>query len=202
MSDSPPRCPWAGTDPLMIAYHDEEWGVPCHDDRDLFERLILEGFQAGLSWRTILHKRQAFRRAFADFDPERVAAFGAGDVARLLNDSGIVRNRLKIAGAIRNAAAFLEVQRAEGSFDRYVWSFVGGAPLVRGEPPVLAAIPASTLESDTMSKALKQRGFSFAGSTICYAFMQSVGMVNDHLATCFKTARPGTELSERSEPSV
>lgn len=185
MDDAPPRCPWAGADPLMIAYHDDEWGVPCHDERDLFERLILEGFQAGLSWRTILHKRQAFRRAFAGFDPERVAAFGPDDVARLLNDPGIVRNRLKIAAAIRNATAFLAVQRAEGSFDRFVWSFVGGAPLVRASALTPAAVPVSTPESDALSRELKQRGFSFVGTTICYALMQSIGMVNDHVAGCF-----------------
>jgi DNA-3-methyladenine glycosylase I len=183
-----PRCPWVGADPLMIAYHDEEWGTPCHDDRDLFERLTLEGFQAGLSWRTILHKREAFRRAFAGFDPERVAAFGPDDVARLLADPGIVRNRAKIAATIGNAAAFLALQREAGSFDRYLWSFVGGAPLVRPAPPAWPDLPARTPESDALSRDLKRRGFRFVGSTICYAFMQSVGMVDDHVRGCFRVA--------------
>ncbi len=183
-----PRCPWAGTDPLMVAYHDHEWGVPCHDDRELFERLILEGFQAGLSWATILRKREAFRRAFAGFDPERVAAFGPADADRLLADPGIVRNRLKIAAATRNAEAFLAVQQELGSFDRYVWSFVGGAPLRRAIPPTWAEVPATTAESDALSKDLKRRGFAFVGSTICYAFMQSVGMVDDHIEGCFRAA--------------
>ena len=181
-----PRCPWAGTDPLMVAYHDDEWGVPCHDDPELFERLLLEGFQAGLSWSTILRKREAFRRAFDGFDPERVAAYGPADVARLLADPGIVRNRLKIAAATRNAQAFLAVQREFGSFDRYVWSFVGGAPLRRPRPTTLAEVPVTTPESDALSRDLKRRGFSFVGSTICYAFMQSVGMVDDHVRGCFR----------------
>ena len=183
-----PRCPWAGTDPLMVAYHDHEWGVPCHDDRDLFERLILEGFQAGLSWSTILRKRDAFRQAFAGFDPGRVAALGPDDVARLLADPGIVRNRLKVAAAIRNAQAFLDVQREHQTFDRYLWSFVGGAPLVRAAPPAWSNLPTRTPESDALSKDLKRRGFSFVGTTICYAFMQSVGMVDDHVQGCFRAA--------------
>ena len=184
-----PRCPWAGTDPLMVAYHDHEWGVPCHDDRELFERLILEGFQAGLSWSTILRKREAFRRAFDGFDPERVAAYGPADVERLLADPGIVRNRLKVAAATRNAQAFLAVRAEAGSFDRYVWSFVCGAPLRRPVPPTWAEVPATTPESDALSKDLKRRGFTFVGSTICYAFMQSVGMVDDHVQGCWRAER-------------
>jgi DNA-3-methyladenine glycosylase I len=182
------RCEWAGTDPLMVAYHDEEWGVPCHDDRDLFERLILEGFQAGLSWSTILRKREAFIRAFDGFDPAVVAHYGPDDVARLLGDAGIVRNRLKIAAAISNAQAFLETRDAFGSFDSYIWQF---APAKRGpRPRSLADIPATTSESDTMSKDLKRRGFRFVGSTICYAFMQSAGLVDDHVASCFRATSP------------
>ncbi len=181
------RCAWAGEDPLMVAYHDEEWGVPCHDDRELFEILMLEGFQAGLSWATILRKRENFRRAFHGWDPEHIAAYDDEEVARLLADPGIVRNRLKVSGAIRNARAFLEVCRERGSFDVYVWSFVGGAPLERSVPPTsLSAIPARTAESDALSKDLRRRGFTFVGSTICYAFMESVGMVNDHVEGCFR----------------
>jgi DNA-3-methyladenine glycosylase I len=179
------RCPWVGTDPLLIAYHDAEWGVPVHDDRELFERLLLEGFQAGLAWLTILRKREAFRRGFAGFDPARVAAYGPADVARLLADPGIVRNRLKVAAAVSNARAFLAVQEEFGSFDRYVWSFVAGAP-PRPRPTRLEEIPATTAESDALSRDLKRRGFAFVGSTICYAFMQSVGMVDDHVRGCFR----------------
>ncbi len=182
------RCEWAGTDPLMVAYHDEEWGVPCHDDRDLFERLILEGFQAGLSWSTILRKRQAFIRAFDGFEPAVVASYGPGDVARLLDDAGIVRNRLKVAAAISNAQAFLETRDAFGSFDAYIWQF---APDARGpRPRSLGEIPATTPESDDMSKDLKRRGFRFVGSTICYAFMQSAGLVDDHVQSCFRATSP------------
>ena len=182
------RCEWAGSDPLMVAYHDEEWGVPCHDDRDLFERLILEGFQAGLSWSTILRKRQAFIRAFDGFDPTVVAAYGPDDVARLLGDVGIVRNRLKVAAAISNARAFLETRDAFGSFDTYIWQYARDG---RGRRPrSLAEVPATTPESDAMSKDLKRRGFRFVGSTICYAFMQSAGLVDDHVATCFRAASP------------
>ena len=184
----PYRCPWIGTDPLMVAYHDQEWGVPCHDDRDLFERLILEGFQAGLSWSTILRKREAFRRAFDGFDPERVAAYGPADFEHLLADPGIVRNRLKVAAATRNAQAYLAVKHEFGSFDRYVWSFVGGQPLRRPAPPALEEVPTRTPESDALSQDLKRRGFAFVGSTICYAFMQSVGMVDDHVRGCFRAA--------------
>jgi DNA-3-methyladenine glycosylase I len=180
------RCDWAGNDRLMVAYHDEEWGIPCHDDRDLFERLILEGFQAGLSWSTILRKRQAFTRAFDGFDPMIIARYGADDVARLLNDAGIVRNRLKVAAAISNAQAFLETRDAFGSFDTYIWQFAPGARGLR--PRSLTDIPATTPESDAMSKDLKRRGFRFVGSTICYAFMQSAGLVDDHIERCFRAA--------------
>ena len=179
------RCGWAGTDPLYVAYHDTEWGVPVHDDRQLFEMLILEGAQAGLSWITILRKRENYRKAFDGFRPERVARYDAKKVRALLADAGIVRNRLKIASAIGNARAFLEVQEEFGSFDRYIWSFVGGKPL-RNTRKALKDLPARTAESDAMSKDLKNRGFRFVGSTICYAFMQAVGMVNDHTAECFR----------------
>jgi DNA-3-methyladenine glycosylase I len=187
-SDTLVRCEWAGSDPLMVAYHDDEWGVPCHDDRDLFERLILEGFQAGLSWSTILRKRQAFIRAFDGFDPAIVAAYGPDDVVRLLDDPGIVRNRLKVAAAISNAQAFLETRDDFGSFNAYIWQF---APTGRRQRPRnLAEIPATTTESDAMSKDLKRRGFRFVGSTICYAFMQSAGLVDDHVINCFRSALP------------
>jgi DNA-3-methyladenine glycosylase I len=170
----------------MVAYHDQEWGVPCHDDRDLFERLILEGFQAGLSWSTILRKRQAFIQAFDGFEPSIVAAYGPDDVARLLSDAGIVRNRLKVAAAISNAQAFLEIRDTFGSFDAYIWRF---APTERRQrPESLADIQATTPESDAMSKDLKRRGFRFVGSTICYAFMQSAGLVDDHVRGCFRAA--------------
>jgi len=190
------RCEWAGDDPLMVAYHDEEWGVPCHDDRDLFERLILEGFQAGLSWATILRKRLAFIQAFDGFDAEMVSRYGPDDVARLLGNAGIVRNRLKVAAAISNASAFLETQAAFGSFDAYIWRFAPDAPPAR--PRSLAELPATTTESDAMSKDLKRRGFRFVGSTICYAFMQSAGLVDDHVAGCFRAgAPPGDSLAAR-----
>ena len=183
------RCEWAGTDPLMVAYHDAEWGVPCHDDAAMFERLILEGFQAGLSWSTILRKREAFIRAFDGFDPEIVAAYGPADEERLLADAGIVRNRLKVAAAISNAQAFLQSQQEFGSFDAYIWRF---APEPRAERLLsLMDVPATTPESDAMSKDLKKRGFRFVGSTICYAFMQSAGLVDDHVAGCFRAAPPG-----------
>ena len=189
-ADHLPRCPWAGTDPLMVAYHDQEWGVPCRDDAALFERLMLECFQAGLSWRTILHKREAFRRAFDGWDVERVAAYRADDAARLMADPGIVRNRAKIAAATTNARAFLAVQGASGSFCEYVWSFTGGAPLVQSRPVTVADVPATTAVSDALSRDLKRRGFAFVGSTIVYAFMQSVGMVDDHLVGCFRANSP------------
>jgi len=177
------RCPWAGTDPEYVRYHDEEWGVPVHDERRLFELLILEGAQAGLSWRTILHKRATYRAAFADFDAARVARFGARDVRRLLADPGIVRNRLKIAAAIDSARAYEALRREPGGADRFLWSFVGGAPL-RNRWTSLQQVPAATDASRAMSKALLARGFRFVGPTICYAFMQAVGMVNDHLVDC------------------
>jgi DNA-3-methyladenine glycosylase I len=179
------RCPWCGDDPLYVAYHDEEWGVPQHDDRVLFEFLILEGAQAGLSWLTILRKRKNYRRAFAGFDVAAVAAFDDADVARLLADPGIVRNRLKIAAAIGNARAFLEVQREFGSFDAYLWRFVDGRPL-RNAWRQKEDLPASTPISDVLASDLKRRGFKFVGSTICYALMQAVGLVNDHLTGCFR----------------
>lgn len=177
------RCPWAGSDPLYVKYHDEEWGVPSHDDRHLFEMLILEGAQAGLSWITILRKRAAYRKAFDRFDPRKVSRYDAAKVRALLADEGIVRNRLKVEGAVRNARAFLEVQREFGSFDEYLWPFVGGAPKIN-RPRSMKDVAPRTSESDALSKDLKKRGFTFVGSTICYAFMQAVGMVNDHLVTC------------------
>ncbi|HEY0983713.1 DNA-3-methyladenine glycosylase I [Schlesneria sp.] len=178
------RCPWAQGDEY-VAYHDQEWGVPVHDDRLLFEFLILEGAQAGLSWITILKKRPAYRRLFDDFDPAVVAGYDEAKFESLMSDAGIVRNRLKIQSAIGNAAAFLEVQQEFGSFDRFIWDFVGGQPL-QNRRQSLADVPASTPESDAMSKSLKKRGFRFVGTTICYAFMQAVGMVNDHLVTCYR----------------
>jgi len=178
------RCAWANNE-LSIRYHDEEWGRPVHDDRTLFEFLILEGAQAGLSWNTILHKRENYRRAFDGFDPHRVARFDRRKIAQLLHDPGIVRNRLKIASAVENAKTFLRVQEEFGSFDRYIWQFVGGKPKVNRWKS-LKQVPASTAESDAMSKDLKKRGFRFVGTTICYAFMQAVGMVNDHVVNCFR----------------
>ncbi|MHB8057437.1 MAG: DNA-3-methyladenine glycosylase I [Desulfuromonadaceae bacterium] len=182
-TDAPRRCPWCGEDPLYVEYHDHEWGVPLHDDTRLFEMLTLEGAQAGLSWLTILRKREGYRRAFAGFDPATVAAFDAADSARLLADPGIVRNRLKIASTLTNAQAVLEVQARHGSLDSYLWSFAGGAP-IRNSWSTMAEVPASTKLSDTMSRELKRLGFRFVGSTICYAFMQATGMVNDHLTWC------------------
>jgi DNA-3-methyladenine glycosylase I len=178
------RCPWAA-DVLMAAYHDQEWGVPLHDDRALFEFLILEGAQAGLSWATILKKRAAYRKAFDRFDPRKVARYDEDKFAALLADERIVRNRLKIRAAIRNAQAFLQVQREFGAFDRYIWQFVDGSP-VQNRFGQLAEVPARTAQSDAMSKDLTKRGFTFVGSTICYAFMQATGMVNDHLVGCFR----------------
>lgn len=184
MTETAYRCPWCGNDPLYRAYHDHEWGIPLHDDTRLFELLTLEGAQAGLSWITILRKREGYRSAFAGFDPGKVAAFNEGDVARLLADPGIVRNRLKIASTITNARAVLELQARHGSLDSYLWQFVDGVP-IRNSRQTMAEIPASTPLSDTMSKELKKLGFRFVGSTICYAFMQATGMVNDHLTGCF-----------------
>jgi DNA-3-methyladenine glycosylase I len=183
-----PRCRWVADDPLSVAYHDAEWGVPVHDDRRFFEMLVLEGAQAGLSWMTILRKRDAYRRAFDRFDPRRVASYGAPQVRRLLADEGIVRNRLKVASTITNARAFLDVQSEFGSFDAFVWPFIGGRPRVN-RPRSLAEIPARTAESDALSKALAKRGFRFVGSTIVYAFMQACGLVDDHERRCFKAKR-------------
>ncbi len=180
------RC-WGEVEPLLARYHDREWGVPLHDDRKIFEFLVLEGFQAGLSWMTILRKRPAFRKAFAGFDPKKVARFGARDVKRLLADPGIVRNRLKIEAAIENARRFLEVQKEFGSFDKYIWAFVGGKPIVNCFKR-LSQLPAKTALSDKISADLKAHGFKFVGSTIVYAHMQATGMVNDHLAGCFRRA--------------
>ena len=179
------RCAWPGADPLYVRYHDEEWGVPLHDDRRLFEFIVLDGAQAGLSWLTILRKREEYRRAFAGFDPRKVARFDRRKIESLMRNEGIVRNRLKIDSAVRNARAFLEVQREFGSFDAYIWGFVGGKPR-RNRWRTLAQIPARTPQSDAMSADLRRRGFSFVGSTICYAFMQAAGLVNDHVTSCFR----------------
>ena len=179
------RCEWPAAWPEMIRYHDAEWGVPLRDDRRQFEFLILEGMQAGLSWLTVLRKREAFRRAFEGFDPVRVARYARRDLARLLRDAGIIRNRQKLEAAVANARAFLEVQRECGGFHRFLWSFVGHRP-IRNAWRTLRDLPATTPESDAMSAALQARGFRFVGSTICYAHMQATGMVNDHLVSCFR----------------
>lgn len=179
------RCPWSSSDPTYVAYHDREWGVPLHNDRKLFEFLILEGMQAGLSWLTILKKRRNFRRAFSNFNPKKVAKFNARKVQSLLRDKGIVRNRLKIRAAIENAKSFLRVQKEFGTFDKYMWQFVGGTPKIN-RWKTIKNIPPKTKESDAMSEDLKGRGFRFVGSTICYAHMQATGMVNDHITSCFR----------------
>jgi len=189
-NDSPARCAWAGSDPLYRGYHDTEWGVPVHDDRLLFEFLVLEGAQAGLSWITILKKREAYRRAFQGFHPEVVAGFGEDRMALLLADPGIVRNRLKIASARANARAVLALQEEFGSFDAYLWRFVDGTPLQNAWRSH-SELPATSAVSDSLSRDLKRRGFNFVGSTICYAFMQAVGMVNDHTTGCFRWAELG-----------
>lgn len=181
----PARCGWHGMDPLYIRYHDEEWGLPLHDERRLFEMLVLEGAQAGLSWSTVLHKRAAYRKAFDSFAPAKVARYDTKKAAELLSNPGIIRNRAKIAAAIGNAQAFLKVQEEFGSFDSYIWGFVGGAP-VQNKWKSLRQIPAQTPQSVAMSKDLQRRGFRFVGPTICYAFMQATGMVNDHLVGCFR----------------
>ena len=181
------RCEWSGSDPLYIAYHDEEWGVPVHDDRHLFEMLLLEGAQAGLSWLTILKKRENYRKAFHGFDPKKIAAYSKRDIQRLLTDPGIVRNRLKIESAIRNARGVLDIIQEFGSFNSFLWRYVNNSPRQNAWSS-LSEIPARTEQSDMMSNELKKRGFSFVGSTICYAFMQSVGMVNDHIVGCFRYA--------------
>lgn len=180
-----PRCGWATSDPLYLAYHDEEWGVPVHDDRRLFEMLILEGAQAGLSWITILKRREGYRKAFHGFDPKKIARYGEKDVNRLLADPGIIRNRAKVEATIKNAQAYLEVVEETGSFDAFLWGLVGGKPRLN-HWKALKEIPPETAESKALSKELKRRGFGFVGSTICYAFMQAVGMVDDHVVTCFK----------------
>ena len=178
------RCDWARND-LSVAYHDREWGVPQHDDRVLFEFLVLEGAQAGLSWDTILRKRENYRAAFDNFDPKKIAGYDARKIRSLMSNNGIVRNRLKILSAVKNAKAFLAVQEEFGSFDSYIWQFVGGRPRINSRKS-MQQVPATTPESDAMSKDLKKRAFTFIGSTICYAFMQAVGMVNDHLTACFR----------------
>ncbi len=183
--DSMPRCEWSGSDPLYVSYHDDEWGVPVHDDRHLFEMLILEGAQAGLSWLTILKKREQYRRDFEGFDVERVAAYSEIDVQRLLADPGIVRNRLKIEAAIRNARGVMDIREAFGSFDSFIWRYVDHTPRQNAWKS-LAELPARTELSDRMSRDLKKRRFNFVGPTICYAFMQAVGMVNDHTIDCFR----------------
>ena len=189
-----PRCPWATIEP-NTTYHDEEWGVPVHDDRKLFEFLILEGAQAGLSWTTILKKRDNYRKAFDEFHPEKIARYGARDVKRLLGDAGIVRNRLKIAATIENAKMFLDVRKEFGTFDAYLWRFAGGKP-IQNRWHTMGQVPARTTESDAMSRDLLRRGFKFVGSTICYALMQAVGIVNDHLVTCPRHA----ELAGTRQP--
>jgi len=195
------RCPWCLGSDSYLRYHDEEWGVPVHDDRRLFEFLVLEGAQAGLSWSTILNKRKNYRRAFARFDPAKVARFGVRDVNRLLSDAGIVRNRLKIESAIGNASAFLEVRREFGSFDAYIWDFVGGRP-VTARRRTMKDVPARTPLSDAISKDLKRRGFRFVGSTIVYAFMQAVGLANDHLAGCFRRGQLAGRPRARSSAKL
>jgi DNA-3-methyladenine glycosylase I len=184
-TDGKPRCDWCGGSEIYEAYHDEEWGVPVYDDQALFAKLILDGAQAGLSWITILKKRDNYYRAFDNFDPKKIAKYGEKKFAQLMADEGIVRNRLKINAAIVNAQAYLKIQKEEGSFSRYLWSFVGGSPIVN-QRQSMADLPATSPESDAMSKDLKKRGFKFVGSTIVYAFMQAVGMVNDHRVGCFR----------------
>jgi len=178
-------CDWPSGDSLMITYHDSEWGMPVHDDNKWFEHIVLDGAQAGLSWKTILHRREGYRRAFAGFDPVKVAGYDDKKFSELLNDEGIIRNRLKIKSAINNAKAFLKIRQEFGSFDNYIWSFTGGKPVVNHWKS-LAEMPARTPLSDIISKDLKKRGFTFVGSTICYAFMQAAGIVNDHLVHCFR----------------
>jgi len=179
------RCQWAGNDALYQKYHDEEWGVPVHDDRKLFEMLILEGAQAGLSWITILRKRENYRKAFDNFDAKKICKYDSKKIEQLLKNEGIIRNRLKISAAITNAKLFLEIQKEFGSFDKFIWQFVNGKPIIN-HWKIMKEIPAKTAESDLMSKELKKRGFKFIGSTICYAFMQAVGMANDHIVDCFR----------------
>lgn len=184
-TDAKPRCAWLGDDERMIRYHDEEWGVPVHDDRRWFEYMVLDAFQAGLSWKTVLHKREGFRQVFFDFDPERVAKMSETEMEAARQNAGIIRNRLKIEAAVKNASAFLKLQKREGSFNSYIWSFTDGK-IIQNSWETLGDIPASTELSDRVSKALKQEGFAFVGTTICYAFLQAGGIVNDHLTRCFR----------------
>jgi len=181
------RCAWTANNPLMIEYHDTEWGVPVHDDRKLFEFLVLDAFQAGLSWSTILKKRENFRKAFDNFEPKRIAQYDAAKIGELLNDAGIIRNKAKVSATVKNARAFLEVQKEFGTFDAYIWRFAGGSPIIN-KWKTMAEIPAKTAAAEAMSNDLKKRGFSFVGPTICYAFMQAAGMVNDHVVDCFRYA--------------
>ena len=183
--NKPNTCEWPSDDPLMVKYHDTEWGVPLHDDRKLFEFIVLDAFQAGLSWKTILYKRENFRKAFENFNVRKISEFNENDVLRLMNDAGIIRNKAKICATLNNAKLFLEVQREFGSFDRYIWQFTGGQPKVNRWTS-LKEMPALSKESDEMSKDLRKRGFKFVGSTICYAFMQAAGMVNDHMVQCYR----------------
>ena len=186
MKDTKPRCFWTGNDPLMIEYHDNEWGEPVHDDKILFEYMILDAFQAGLSWRTILYKRENFRKAFDNFDVQKIAKYTDKDKQRLLADAGIIRNRLKISAAVNNAKRFIEIQQEFGTFDHYIWQFTNYQTLRNPYGVTRETMPTSTKESDEMSIDLKKRGFKFVGTTICYAFMQAIGMVNDHVVGCFK----------------
>jgi DNA-3-methyladenine glycosylase I len=179
------RCPWPGNDPLMIEYHDKEWGVPCHDDKIHFEYLILDTFQAGLSWRTILHKRENFRKAFSNFNPRIIARYDKKKIKSLMNDRGIIRNRLKIKGAVENAQVFLKIQKEFGSFDKYIWQFTGHKTIDNRQKNS-SALRSKSKESDAMSRDMKKRGFVFVGSTVCYAYMQGAGLVNDHLTSCFR----------------
>lgn len=194
MTEKITRCPWPGDDVRMTKYHDEEWGIPVYDDRLLFAKLILDGAQAGLSWSTILNKRENYWQAFDNFDPQAIARYDDVKIAELMANPGIVRNRLKIRAAIQNAQGYLKIQEELGSFSDYLWSFVGGVPILNAWES-LAELPAKTPESEAMSKALKKRGFNFVGPTICYAFMQAVGMVNDHLVSCYRYAELRTEFS-------
>lgn len=189
------RCEWCGSDPLYVAYHDDEWGVPVHDDRHLFEMLLLEGAQAGLSWLTILKKRENYRKTFQAFDPEKIAAYSQSDIQRLLSDSGIVRNRLKIESSIKNARGVLHIKEEFGTFSAFLWRYVDGVPKQNAWAS-MRQLPARTEQSDLMSKDLKNRGFNFVGSTICYAFMQAVGMVNDHTVDCYRYA----EIHKTAQP--
>ncbi|MBC2713633.1 MAG: DNA-3-methyladenine glycosylase I [Desulfosarcina sp.] len=184
-NDDPPRCEWPGDDQLMIRYHDEEWGVPVHDDRKWFEFIVLDAFQAGLSWKTVLHKREAFHKVFYGFDPQRVARMSERAIATAIANPAIIRNRLKIRATVKNAQSFLRLQETHGSFDDFIWAFTGGR-VIKNRWKTLATVPARTDLSDTVSKALKQKGFTFVGSTICYALLQAAGVVNDHLVSCFR----------------